>query len=112
MDLWQRRQSDDHTAWERWAAVDSTIRELEGLKRNVTADNGAVQQLQRQMATLRRKLVSSRHDVAQSQASLQLRKAEAITKAVQATRQQLIPIIEQQAKEAAPKSKKPKTLRR
>ncbi len=42
------------------AAVDSTIMELEGLKRTVTADNGAVQQLQRQMATLRRKLVSSR----------------------------------------------------
>ena len=44
---------------------------------------------------------SCRQDVAQSQASLQLRKAEAITKAVQATRQQLIPIIEQQEKEAA-----------
>lgn len=83
------------------AAVDSTIMELEGLKRTVTADNGAVQQLQRQMATLRRKLVISRQDVAQSQASLQLRKAEAITKAVLATRQQLIPIIEQQEKEAA-----------
>jgi len=34
--------------------------ELEDLKRTVTADNGAVQQLQRQMATVRRKLVSSR----------------------------------------------------
>ena len=44
---------------------------------------------------------SCRQDVAQSQASLQLRKAEAITKAVLATRQQLIPIIEQQEKEAA-----------
>jgi len=42
------------------AAVDSTIMELEDLKRTVTADNGAVQQLQRQMATVRRKLVSSR----------------------------------------------------
>lgn len=42
------------------AAVDSTITEFEGLKRTVTADSGAVQQLQRQMATLRRKLVSSR----------------------------------------------------
>ena len=42
------------------AAVDSTIMELEGIKRTVTADNGAVQQLQRQMATLRRKLVTSR----------------------------------------------------
>lgn len=44
---------------------------------------------------------SCRHDVAQSQASLQLRKTEAITKAVQATRQQLIPIIAQQEKEAS-----------
>ncbi len=44
---------------------------------------------------------SCRHDIAQSQASLQLRKAEAITKAVQATRQQLIPIIQQQEKEAS-----------
>ncbi|KAA6429853.1 MAG: hypothetical protein FRX49_00285 [Trebouxia sp. A1-2] len=42
-----------------------------------------------------------KQDVAQSQASLQLRKAEAITKAVQATRQRLVPIIEQQAKEAS-----------
>jgi len=44
---------------------------------------------------------SCRQEVAQSQASLQLRKSEAITKAVQATRQQLIPIIEQQEKEAS-----------
>lgn len=48
------------------AAVDSTIMELEGLKRTVTADNGAVQQLQRQMATLRRKLVSSRSAFAEN----------------------------------------------
>ena len=40
--------------------------ELEGLKRTVTADNGAVQQLQRQKATLRRKLVSSRSAFAEN----------------------------------------------
>ncbi len=42
------------------AAVDSTIMKMEALKRTVTADQTAVQQLQRQMATQRRKLASSR----------------------------------------------------
>lgn len=42
-----------------------------------------------------------RREVAQNEASLQLRKAEAVTKAVQATRQRLVPIFEQQQKDAA-----------
>ncbi len=42
-----------------------------------------------------------RQAVAQSEAALQLKKAEAVMRAVQTTRQQLAPIIEQQQKEAA-----------
>ena len=42
------------------AAVDSTIMDLEALKRSTTTDNRAVQQLRLQMATQRRKLSRSR----------------------------------------------------
>lgn len=82
------------------AAVDTTIMELEGLKRSITADKTAVQQLQHQITTQRRKLAASRQNVAQSQASVELRKAEAVMKAVQATRQELVPVIEQQQQRA------------
>ncbi|KAL3134938.1 hypothetical protein ABBQ32_007900 [Trebouxia sp. C0010 RCD-2024] len=83
------------------AAVDSTIMDMEAFRRGITDDKGAVQQLQQQLATQRRKLARSRQELAKNKAALELRKAEAIAKAVQSARQQLRPTLEKLKQEAA-----------